>query len=157
MELIHKLKHKDNNVCFSLWITIREYENLKKGGRNMENASKALIIAGSVLIAILLIAMGVRVLTSSQGTIDAHEGTMKTTEISAFNSKFTQFVGTNKNKARVVSMLNAIITNNATNQEHQVTVSRGDPKTLINNVAEGAYSITILEYDSQGYITKMGY
>ena len=122
----------------------------------MENASKALIIAGSVLIAILLIAMGVRVFSASSGTEKAQEETMKAAEISTFNSRFTQYVGSNKSRAQVVAMLNAVISNNAATNTHKINdVNGGDPKTKINNnIPEGKYTVKV-QYDSQGYIYKI--
>ena len=125
----------------------------------MENASKALIIAGSVLVAILLIAMGVRVFTSTRGTTDAQEGAMKTTEVSVFNSKFTQYVGTNKSKAQVVALLNAAISNNATN-DHKITVNgSSNIANLINTVGNGTYRIYVnqSDYDGNGYLTNIHY
>lgn len=78
----------------------------------MENASKALLIAASVLIAILLIAMAVRVLTSTQGTVDSVDGTMKTTEQTLLINKFSSYVGTNKSKAQVMSLINLVQSHN---------------------------------------------
>ena len=46
----------------------------------MENASKALIIAGAVLISILLVTVGVIMFQKSKGTTDQAEGTTKLLE-----------------------------------------------------------------------------
>ena len=88
----------------------------------MENATKALLIAGSILIAILLIAIGMRVFSSTSGTTDSVESTMSSTEIATFNNKFTQYVGT-RNKAQVMALLNVAISNNATIPAHKVTIN----------------------------------
>ena len=122
----------------------------------MENASKALLIAGSVLIAILLIAVGVRVFNSTQGTTDQVEGTMQTTEVATFNNKFLPYIGT-KSKAQVISLLNTVISNNATNQTHQVTINNVDAKTKINSVVNSTYTIKIetTDYNSNGYIKNI--
>ena len=126
----------------------------------MENASKALIIAGSVLIAILLIAMGVRVFSASAGPEKAQEETMKAAEISTFNSKFTQYVGSNKSRAQVVAMLNAVISSNATNSRHTITVNGSkDIAYLMNRVEDGSYKITVnaSDYDGNGYLKNINY
>lgn len=81
----------------------------------MENASKALLIAGSVLIAILLIAVGVRIFNSTSGTGEQVEGTMKTTEVTMFNNKFMPYIGNNKSKNDALSLANLIIASNSTN------------------------------------------
>ena len=78
----------------------------------MENASKALLIAGSILIVILLIAMGVKVFNSTKGTTDSAETTMNTAAIAMFNNKFTPYLGTNKTKSQAISMINIILANN---------------------------------------------
>ena len=77
----------------------------------MENASKALIIAGSILIAILLIAFGVQILSSTNGTAEQVKVASQTTEVAMFNSKFTQYVGKNRTSSQVKSLLNTIDNN----------------------------------------------
>ena len=56
----------------------------------MENASKALIIAGAVLIGILIISMGVLLATSLQKTARTYYASMTTNEIQKFNSEITK-------------------------------------------------------------------
>ena len=60
----------------------------------MENASKALIIAGAILISILLIGVGVMVMNGAQGGIDEAIQSMSAQEKDMFNTKFTQYEGT---------------------------------------------------------------
>ena len=80
----------------------------------MENATKALLIAGSVLIAILLIAVGLRVFNSTRGTTEAAQTTMNATEVSMFNNKFIPYIGNKKTKADAISLINLAIANNST-------------------------------------------
>ena len=56
----------------------------------MENASKALIIAGAVLIGILIISMGVLLATTLQKTTKTYYTSMNTNEIQKFNSEITK-------------------------------------------------------------------
>ena len=56
----------------------------------MENASKALIIAGAVLIGILIISMGVLLATKLQKTAKTYYTSMNTNEIQKFNSEITK-------------------------------------------------------------------
>lgn len=58
----------------------------------MENATKALIIAGSVLIAIALIGVGMKIFNSTSGTTDTVETTMIATEVAMFNNKFMPYI-----------------------------------------------------------------
>lgn len=49
----------------------------------MENASKALIIAGAILVSILLISLGIVMFNSSKGTTDQSSNTMEALNESA--------------------------------------------------------------------------
>ena len=52
----------------------------------MENASKALIIAGAILLSILLISLGIFVFTQAQDTMGSIN--LNDQEVMAFNNKF---------------------------------------------------------------------
>ena len=79
----------------------------------MENASKALLIAGAVLIVILLIGIGMLIYSRSTGVVDTAASTMNTQEIQAFNSQFTPYEGEQQGST-VRAMLATIIANNGT-------------------------------------------
>ena len=108
----------------------------------MENATKALLIAGSILIAILLIAMGVKIFNSTSGTTQSAQSTMDATAITTFNSQFTGFLNKNLTIAQVSSLEQKIIASNAVNKEHQISFS---------NSGAGTYKA---EY-ANGYITSI--
>lgn len=57
----------------------------------MENASKALIIAGAILISILLISLGIMVYNQARGTID--ESNLDSEAVQTFNAKFDAYLG----------------------------------------------------------------
>ena len=59
----------------------------------MENASKALIIAGAILLSILIIAIGIYIFNSAQSTVDSSLQSMSSQEVDAFNSQFTSYQG----------------------------------------------------------------
>lgn len=69
----------------------------------MENASKALIIAGAILLSISIIALGMFALNSVTGSIP--DEPLKDVEISQFNSTFDKYVGSNVSGSRVRSLL----------------------------------------------------
>lgn len=76
----------------------------------MENASKALIIAGAILLAILLISLGIMIFNQAQDTVN--NSGMSQAEITAFNNKFLKYEG--KQKGSVVkSLINEVIASNA--------------------------------------------
>jgi len=76
----------------------------------MENASKALIIAGAILLSILIISLGIMIYNQASGVVN--NNAMSEVEITQFNSKFTQYAGSNVRGATVNSMVQAVLTNN---------------------------------------------
>ena len=81
----------------------------------MENASKALIIAGAILLSILIISLGIMIFNQASGVVN--NNAMDELEITQFNQKFEQYLGTNVRGANVNSLLNTIASNNRSNQD----------------------------------------
>lgn len=59
----------------------------------MENASKALIIVGAVLIAITIISLGLLLYTNLRQTTDDYTTRLDTVETQKYNSSFEPFLG----------------------------------------------------------------
>lgn len=78
----------------------------------MENASKALIIAGAILLAILIISLGIMIYNQASGVVN--NNSMSEVDISTFNQKFTQYEGDHVRGAQVNALLEQIRTNNVT-------------------------------------------
>ena len=76
----------------------------------MENASKALIIAGAILLAILLISLGIMIYNQAQNTVN--NSGMSEAEISSFNNKFLKYEGTQTGSV-VKSLINEVIVTNS--------------------------------------------
>lgn len=76
----------------------------------MENASKALIIAGAILISILIITLGIMIYGQAKGAIDTNA--MSELEIRQFNEKFMQYDGDRVRGATVNSMLQSVVAHN---------------------------------------------
>ena len=73
----------------------------------MENATKALIIAAAILIAIVLISLGVFVL--GQGSTMVQENSdMTATQVSTYNSKWEAFLGTKVSGSKVKQLINTV-------------------------------------------------
>ena len=87
----------------------------------MENASKALIIAGAILISILLISVGIMVMNSTDEVTGGMQQQMDSTAIQTFNSQFSNYIGT-QSASVARSLCSTVIANNATSS-HQVTVN----------------------------------
>ena len=84
----------------------------------MENASKALIIAGAILLAILLISLGIIVYRQASSAVDGNP--MDQFEIAKFNEQFTQYEGEKVRGAQINSLISTIRNNNVTNEDRQV-------------------------------------
>lgn len=89
----------------------------------MENASKALLIAGAILICIVLISVGMLVLNSTTDVTDQVGDITTSQAAQSFNSNFTGYAGQQKGSS-VRQLLGAIATNNQTNNAgHTITVN----------------------------------
>lgn len=78
----------------------------------MENASKALLIAGAILICILLIAIGMYIYNSAQGTIKTAAAQMGQQEKEMYNSMIKKYVGSSKKGSDVKLMIEDVISQN---------------------------------------------
>ena len=87
----------------------------------MENATKALLIAASVLIVIVLIAMGIKILGSTQGVTNSVDGVSDAMSKSVFNSQFTDYEGT-QSGAEVKALLNKVSATQREGSTHKVNV-----------------------------------
>lgn len=61
----------------------------------MENASKALLIAGGILVAMLILSIGIYLFNNYRDVGITYEKTLSAAEIEKFNSNFTKFEGRN--------------------------------------------------------------
>ena len=130
----------------------------------MENASKALIIAGAILLSILIIALGVFVFNqakSAMGNVNLSEQ-----EVAASNSKFESYQG--KQKGSSAKALVSVIKNyNKTQDSEFVDIATaGKPTNAKQDFLdkEPTYPTTILagktyevsfDYNKMGQITKV--
>ena len=129
----------------------------------MENASKALIIAGAILLSILIISLGIMIFNQASGVVDSNA--MDEVAVSSFNQKFAQYEGENVRGANVKALLSTIAQNNLTNSDDlskQISVTfDGSNKGTITSTS----GITVLtgksykvetEADTKsGYITTV--
>ena len=92
----------------------------------MENATKALLIAAAVLIAILIISLGLAVYNSSAETVK--QANLSQQEVQAANEKYTRYDGQHKRGSEVNALLNTALSANldaqaANEGNKQVTVT----------------------------------
>lgn len=98
----------------------------------MENASKALIIAAAILIAIVLITLGVYVIGVGQDQIK--NSGMSDIEVTTFNQKFTKYQGTQKGST-IRSMVQEVMSHNNSDEasdETMVTINSGNNQSIVS-------------------------
>ena len=105
----------------------------------MENASKALIIAGAILLAIVIISLGLIVVNNTRETIN--NSNLSEQEIQNFNAKFTEYEGANVSASRVNSLIQLVIATNQTiaNEGNNNFVSIVFPSISLANETSDKY------------------
>lgn len=96
----------------------------------MENASKALIIAGGILIAIFIISLGVYLMNSTSILSSSYSEKLSQDELNKFNNKFLIYAK-DLTPQQMVSIINLIAENNKQNEG----VDENQIQLFINNVA----------------------
>ena len=115
----------------------------------MENASKALIIAGAILLSILIIGLGMAIYQQASGAIG--NANMDQQKIQAYNSEFASYEGT-KSGTQVRALLDIIRSHNLANTDDPSLNVR-----VINNgtaVGETTACDTVIEASTINDIKK---
>ena len=104
----------------------------------MENATKALLIAAAVLIAILIISLGLVVYNSSAETVKS--ANLSQQEVQSANEKFARYNGENKRGSEVNAMLQKLLNSNvdaaaAKETDRQVSVTL-DASEILSKTAK---------------------
>ena len=122
----------------------------------MENASKALIIAGAILLAILLISLGILIFSQAQDTVN--NSGMSQAEITAFNNKFLKYEGNRQKGSVVKSLINEVLASNSDSSLPDVTVSvDGETKTSTSDIDTKKEYKVELEYENTADSDNLGY
>lgn len=128
----------------------------------MENASKALLMAASVLIGIILISLMVIMFMNSGNVSSSYDKTISQEEISVFNSNFTKYVGRGLTIHEVKSIINFAKANGVkvdSDVTSTINISNtlsGAGGTYENTVKERKYKLVVLAYDTDtGKISKI--
>ena len=87
----------------------------------MENASKALLIGGGVLIAILILSMGVYLFATYGSLGETYQQNLTSGEIKKFNSNFIKFEGRNNITAQEIVTLYKFI--KSYNEKNDIDIS----------------------------------
>lgn len=138
----------------------------------MENASKALIIAGAILLSILLISLGIFIFTQAQSVVEGSG--MTKAEVNSFNSQFLKYEGNTVRGSEVKSLIQEVNVNNKSDDstERQITLegvspitggaTGGTTETTTGTVYSTTgitntktYKVEVTEYGANGRITKI--
>lgn len=134
----------------------------------MENASKALIIAGAILLSILIIGLGMFIYQQAAGAMGG--ANLDPQKANAYNQEFINYAGTITG-ANARSLYNVIASHNRTytdDYSQQVTLTIADtdldestlfePEAAVtmptNTLKAGQTYHVTFQYNKSGYITK---
>lgn len=121
----------------------------------MENATKALLIAAAVLVAILIISLGLVVYNMASETIDSVNFSGQ--EVTAFNDKFVQYQGSDIRGSEVNAMLKTVLNSNMQSRAEGLEAKAAAPKfvkvTGAVTLSETATSLGKAEADTSKLYT----
>lgn len=138
----------------------------------MDNAAKALIIAGAILLSILIIALGVTIFSNAQSGISDSLARMDQNTKEAFNSQFSQLEGENVKGIKVKELIRTLRQNAATNIDdaakrpsYEIDGEKADSKdndyadkldTINAKIKNNkTYSITITKHNKAGIVSEI--
>ncbi len=127
----------------------------------MENASKALIIAGAILISILLIGIGMMIYNSAIKPVTDAGDRMDEMSKNMFNGKFENYEGSQRG-SNIKTLISTVITSNAQNEDGLVVTvneksSSADLSALRSAIVDGKTYTVKIEYDNNGLVSKITY
>lgn len=141
----------------------------------MENASKALIIAGAILLSILIIGIGVYIYNGAAGTIK--KANLNSQEIQQYNAEFLAYEGEHISGSQAMALCDIVKQHDLANLKDpskQIQVvdttaneivnastfsdSQAATATNVKKKLRSGYTYTItFGYDSEtGYVTQVG-
>lgn len=132
----------------------------------MENASKALLIAGAILIAILLIGIAMMVFGNINGITSIAGQQVDALEIQGFNRQFEQYQGENVSGSNVKTLINNINASNATYADDAskqidsgsgsvITATGTSPKVLSGTIGTNYRYKVSFGKDASGFINSV--
>lgn len=131
----------------------------------MENATKALLIAAAVLIAIIIISLGVYVVTLAQNQMKGAETGLNEVEIQSFNATYKSYEGTSVSGTKVKALVESVYNHNLTETDEsrkiQLIKSGGEVLMAIDATTKPViktgkrYEVTCVPEKKSGLITKI--
>lgn len=127
----------------------------------MENASKALLIAGGILIAILIVTVAVYLFANYGSIGKSYDQTLQTTETQKFNENFTRYEGREDVTIQEIVTLYNYVEEYKEKTGAEITISGigeldlDNPAEAITNNQGELFSVTINNYDTLGRVNQI--
>ena len=100
----------------------------------MENASKALLIAGTILLSVMILTVGIILYNNFSDTTKKYSDTLSATELVKFNTKFEVFRGRKDVTAQEIASLINVVFEYKKKTPMDVAISiNGNPYTILSN------------------------
>jgi len=123
----------------------------------MDNASKALILAGAVLIAVLIVSLGVYLLNLNAPVVDTTVTQIDLKAVQSYNYRYTKYEGFDKSSSEVIALINAVDQHNRNTTETdiygEITLTGVNSRSSVQPTQK--YDIIITGYDSRGVIDSI--
>ena len=121
----------------------------------MDNASKALIMAGAILIAVAIVGIGIYIFSASNSLTNNAVGQIDTIAVQMFNNTFTQYAVGVQQGQKVPGKADEII--NGTRAQQLYNVAKATDGVQVTGVttftSTAAYVVTYTTDMNTGYIT----
>lgn len=130
----------------------------------MENATKALLMAGGILLGILIISLAVTIFRNTGNVTKTYSATLRQEEITTFNTNFTKYIDKDLTIHEVVTIYNFAESNGVTvnttvdiSKIGEIVKNEQDQSKIQNKKLKNIYKITLPlnAYDSDGLISKI--
>lgn len=118
----------------------------------MENASKALIIAGAILLSILIIGLGMMIFNQARDAMDT--SAVDQLQVQQYNADFEAYKGTAVKGSTVRTLWDKVEAHNRSyvdDDSLQITID--GPKSKSDIKAGSSYTVEMSEYTTAGYIS----
>lgn len=127
----------------------------------MENASKALLIAGGILIAILIVTVAVFLFANYSSIGESYDQTVQINEVQKFNENFTRYEGRENITIQEIVTLYNFVKDYELKTGVKVTINGisglklDEPANAIRNNQTQLFKVIKIEYDNTGVVNKI--
>lgn len=128
----------------------------------MENATKALLIAGGILIALVILTIGINLYSLFNRQSKEYAQTISNTEIQKFNSKFAGYAGRKDIRPQeVISVVNLAkeYNNTVTVKIGGIKVNNKNSEKFITDNLNALYTCKTndIKYDDEGVVKEINF